>query len=89
MNALAGIVIGWFNDAWSLRLVAPFVWGLVWCLRGWVTSAHRTFRLNERSAGQRWGLSDASAFYVIEYGTAVITSMFFSVAVGGLRALFG
>ena len=89
MNAIAGIIIGWFTDAWSIRLVAPFAWGILWCIRAWIKSAHLMFKLNERSAGQRWGLNDASAFYVIEYGTAVMTSMFFSVVVGGLKALFG
>ena len=70
MNVIAGILIGWATDGWSVRLAAPFLWGVGQCLRLWITSAHRTFHLNKGSAGQRWGLTDAAAFYVIEYGTA-------------------
>lgn len=87
MNVIAGVVMGWVNDSWSARLIAPFIWGVVWCVRFWITSAHRTFKLNEGSAGEAWGLNSTSAFYVIEYGTSVTTSLLFSVLVGAIRAI--
>ncbi len=32
MNVVAGILIGVVNDSWTARLVAPFLWGVVFVI---------------------------------------------------------
>lgn len=88
MNAIAGILIGLANDSWTARLLAPFGWGILWCLQHWLRGSHRSFILNRHSAGRGWGLNEVSAFYSIEYATAAVTSLIFSAAAGGLKSLF-
>lgn len=90
MNAIAGILIGIANESWTGYLLAPLVWGLVWC--AYVSFRHRE-RLKDYISG---GLEKTSrkeselirAFYLTEYGTAVTTSLFFSILVAIAKLVF-
>ena len=87
MNCIAGVLIGLATDGWTGRLIAPFLWGFVWCARLWILGTHRSVKLNEGSAGERSSLTNRSTFYVIEYGTAV-TALTMPILVGAIKALF-
>jgi len=89
VNVLAGILIGWVNDAWAARLLAPFVWALVWCGRAWTLSLDDKYVAAcaaDHLEPPRFGLTDRNAFYVIEYLTAATNSLVFSVLAGAIRS---
>ena len=87
MNVIAGLMIGFVNEVWFTRLLAPFLWGVVFCVYTWIIRQDRfnTFLTNAEKRGResKWGMSHKAAFYFIEYLTALTTSMAFSL-VGGL-----
>ncbi len=92
VNVLAGILIGAFNDTWLARLLAPFVWGVVFCI--YISIVERKRRdafiahaeMNDRKA--RWGMSHMQAFYFTEYMTSTLTSLTFSIISGFIKGLF-
>ena len=90
-NAIAGILIGAINDAWLLRLLIPFGWGFVYLLYISITDAdRRTAHVQNAEKPDhrpRFGLSPLMAFYTIEYGTALVTSLNFSIISGAIRDL--
>lgn len=86
-SVVAGVLIGWFNDTWALRLVVPFAWGLVYLAYLSIVGQEKRDRFitNALSRGEkptRWFTSHAQAYWFIEYNTAVLTSMFLSVITG-------
>jgi len=91
-NVIAGILIGIVSDTWLARLIAPFIWGVVFCI---YTSIARQ---DERDAfitnmeihdkKVKLGMSHVEAFYFVEYMTASFTSLFFSVISGFIKGLF-
>ena len=89
MNVLAGVLIGWFNDVWIARLVAPLAWGLLWC--GYKSilgeAQEHAAKMIARGVEAPQG-GHVLAFYKIEYLTATTTAFLFSVAAGGVKALF-
>lgn len=87
MNVIAGLLIGWLNDEWLLRLTIPLIWGAVWCVYNWLVRADRTFETTHSSQKPAWGLSNRGAFYLIEFNTAATTSLAFSLVAGALRTL--
>jgi hypothetical protein len=89
MNVLAGLMIGWLNDEWLARLTIPFAWAALWCLQKWLVQAHRRFEAERHGQVARLGMSHRLAFYVIEFNTAAVTSLVFSVIVGAIRAWLG
>ena len=91
-NLIAGILIGIASDAWFARLIIPFGWGVVFCV---YTSI---FRRDERDIyiadrklfdhKAKWRMSHLQAFYFVEYMTASLTSLIFSVVSGAIKGLF-
>ena len=91
-NIIAGILIGVASDTWLIRLIVPFVWGIVFCVN---TSIFRREKRDEMVAKAerldrkaKLGMSHAQAFYFVEYGTASFTSLLFSVISGFIKGLF-
>lgn len=91
-NVIAGIMIGIVNDVWVARLLAPFVWGIVFCIH---TSIVRREELNAFVAWaymsekkNKWGMNHKQAFYFVENMTAVSTSLPLSIISGFVKGLF-
>ena len=91
-NIIAGILIGVANDTWHIRLIVPFIWGIVYCVN---TSIFRREKRDEFVARSKkldrktkLGMSHAQAFYFVEYWTASFTSLLFSVISGFIKGLF-
>jgi len=91
-NIIAGIMIGVVSDAWHIRLIVPFIWGIVYCVN---TSIFRREKRDEFVARSekldrktKLGMSQAQAFYFVEYGTVSFTSLLFSVISGFIKGLF-
>jgi hypothetical protein len=91
-NVIAGVLIGVANDSWLPRLIVPFIWGVVFCV---YTSIARQDKREDfvaqaemRDKKAKWGMSHTQAFYFIEYGTATVTSLIFSIIAGGIKSLF-
>ncbi|MBI2446312.1 MAG: hypothetical protein HYV51_00640 [Parcubacteria group bacterium] len=90
MNIIVGILIGVINDSWSGRLVIPFIYGLVYCGYEWVVGNKLNIyieNVEKHKAQHRWGISHIQAFYFIEYFTATITSLLFSLLTGLIKNL--
>jgi len=92
LSLIAGILIGIANETWIQRLIIPFIWGIVYCI---YTSILRRDRLNEyvknveaRGGELKWRMSPVQAFYFVEYVTAVLTSLTFSLITGVFTELF-
>jgi hypothetical protein len=90
-NVIAGILIGIANDNWLSWLIAPFGWGLCFCVyESFTWSDRRTaFIENAQSLGRtlKFGMSPRMAFYFVEYSTAVCTSLLFSAMSGLIKKL--
>ena len=90
-NTIAGILIGIVSDAWLARLIAPIIWGVVFCI---YTSL---VRLDARDAfiakaemhnkTAKWGFSHIQVFYFVEYMTAVSISLIFSIVSGFIKLM--
>lgn len=84
MNVLAGILIGWFIGGWSVRVLSVLSWGLAWCGYRWAVSAHHDHTAVMRASGRhaRFGISHGTAYFIIEYATAVTTAGLLAVLTG-------
>jgi hypothetical protein len=77
-NFIAGILIGIANDSWLAVITVCFMWSLVFCVyvsmfdtrRKTATISH--FENTDRKP--MWGMSH-TAFYFIEFNTALTTSL--------------
>jgi len=78
MHAVVGVMIGIAANTWTGRIVAPFIWGVVWCVRLRILSSGQIVRAGRNP----W------AFYGAEYLKAFLASLVLSLAVGSLKALF-
>ena len=91
-NVIAGILIGIANDTWLARLIAPFMWGVVFCFYTSIVRRDKrdAFISNAkmRDKKAKWGISHVQAFYFVEYMTASFTSLFFSIISGFIKELF-
>lgn len=91
-NVLAGILIGIANDNWFARIIAPFIWGAVFCV--YVSIVRRVQRdafiadAEMHNRELRGGMSPLLAFYFIEYMTASSTALLFSILSGFIKGLF-
>lgn len=88
MSVVAGIILGVVNENWLARIIAPFGWGMIWCVYQWILKDK--LQAYVRNAGERgvkpkWGMSYTQAFYFIEYLTAAFTSLLFSITSGLAR----
>lgn len=89
MNVVVGILIGVVNDSWAVIVLASFLWGLVWCV---YQSIHKSkfegyrARIKDRNLLLKWGMSYAQSFYFIEYSTASITALTFSILTKFVKA---
>lgn len=85
LNAIAGVLIGVAND-WTGVLVAPFIWGAVWCLyvtaRGWLSHYKANW-----NPGPHWRLGPTATFFLREYTTAALTALVFAVVSAGIKLL--
>ena len=90
-NVIAGALIGAINDGWLPRFLIPFGWAFVYLFYVSLKDPdRRTAHLQhaeKTDCSPRFGLSPMMAFYVIEYGTASVTSLIFSIIFGALRDL--
>ncbi len=101
-NAIAGLLIGAVNDLWLARILLPLVWGTTWCFYQSFYVTNKEIR--EKSAIRRDGWYDNESwsqgfrgflrthpvigFYFVEYFTAFITALVFSVLAGLARVIF-
>jgi len=87
MNLIAGILIGFFNESWLLRIVIPFIWGVVFCVYVSIVGKNRRNAYIEKHADseRRFGMSVIQSFYFVEYMTAITTSLLFSIISGFVR----
>lgn len=90
MNVIAGILIGIANDEWIARLIVSFAWGIVFVIYASIFRQQNRDTFIAQNLGRRamWGMSSGVAFYFVEFMTAVITSMIFSVLAGIVRTVF-
>ncbi len=92
LNVIAGILIGIGNDSWLVRLVIPFVWGIVFCV--YVSFSWRDRRAAYIAQAEsldhklKWDMSPTQSFYFIEYMTASSTSLIFSILSGTIKSIF-
>ena len=87
MNVLAGAFIGWLAPTLLIRLGASFGWAIVFC--GWRTvsgalNEYVEWANSTGSPAPRSGSAEKD-FYVIEFGTAFVTSMIFASASGWIH----
>ena len=87
MNAIAGVLIGYFNESWPARIIVPFIWGIAWCATKWILNLHKDVVVNKEHS-RKWGMSWTQAYYFIEYSTAAATSLIFSVITGLVKSFF-
>jgi hypothetical protein len=80
MSVIAGIFIGWFNDDWLVRFLAPVAWGIAWGLRLAILRA-------PPAATPRFGLQGEHAHRLVEIGSAATTALAFSLLAGGARLI--
>ena len=93
-NVIAGILIGLASDVWLARIIAPFAWGIVFCIYTWIAReeeknafvAARQASISGQKA--KWGMSHGQAFYFVEYMTAAFTSLPFSLLTGLIKGFF-
>ena len=91
-NVIAGVLIGSVNDTWLLRILVPFGWGIAFCI--YSSIAHRdkldTFitQAEMKVQNAKFGMSHMISFHFIEYATATVTALVFSVVTGAIRAMF-
>jgi hypothetical protein len=78
IHASVGVIIAILANTWSMRIIPPFVWGLIWCAR--LALRPRPSRSQHRRSS--W------AVYAAEYIKAVAGSLVLSLTVGSLKALF-
>lgn len=89
MNVIGGILIGIGNDTWLARIIASFIWGIVFCI---YTISFRKARFinyvsTHTAEGNKWGWKPGLAFFWIEYWTATVTSLVFSLLSGLIYGL--
>jgi hypothetical protein len=78
IHASVGVIIAILANTWTTRIVPPFLWGLIWCVR-----------LALLPGGpRRQRAKSAAAVYAAEYVKAVAGSLLLSLTVGSLKALF-
>ena len=84
MNVIAGILIGIANEFWLARILAPFIWGVVWYGRVILFKRDVYERYIEyyKDRRQKFGMPPWLSFFFIEYATALVTSLVFSVISG-------
>ncbi len=86
LTAIAGILIGAFND-WTGALLVPLAWGVTWCLRVWIFGAMSEREAEPGSLAARIGAR--RAFFLVEFATATSVALVFSVVTRGVLTLFG
>lgn len=90
MNVVAGLLIGFLNDAWIAKIIAPFIWGLIFIGYIWMVNPEKAKKHAIRHDGMRTKLNmgPKMAFYLIEYATAAATALLFSIIAGAIVQLF-
>lgn len=91
MNVIAGILIGIVNDSWFAIILASLIWAIVWCIYQFIHKdkfESYIARVKEKNIPPKWGMSYAQSFYFIEYLTASITALIFSVLAQSIKVLF-
>ncbi len=90
-NAIAGILIGIANEAWSVLFIIPFIWGIAYCIYVSFTKRENLIIFIEQAKTNnrkgKWGMSHKQEFYFVEYMTASFTSLVFSLISGILRLI--
>jgi hypothetical protein len=84
MNVIAGILIGIANHTLLGRIIAPFFWGIVFCMYTIILHKDRYdyYVATHDAETHRWGWKPGFAFFQIEYVTAAVTSLVFSLLAG-------
>lgn len=84
MNVIAGLLIGWFNDSWSARILIPFAWGIAWCVYKYIKGDDRNIEAGMVMACTEPppGSTHRMAFYNL---TATSTSLIFSALAGVIK----
>ena len=79
MNVCAGILIGVVNNTWLAWIIAPFIWGIVFCIYTSITRRQKEeiFIENAKNSGRKamLGMSHKWAFYFMEYMTATFRNL--------------
>lgn len=86
MNLIAGAIIGWVNDDWLVRIVAPFAWGLAAATRPLLLSRHRSDPIQEWE--ERRGGRSIPLYFFATFVYATSRALIGSVAVGAARSVF-
>ena len=91
MNVIAGILIGWFSDTWTQRLIIPFVWGAVFvlwrvgsALVGVGTAQAEVVQMRDGLARIGNSTRPILSFCRIEYTPGALTALLFAVISGAL-----
>ncbi|KKS46606.1 hypothetical protein A2567_00795 [Candidatus Azambacteria bacterium RIFOXYD1_FULL_42_11] len=90
MNVIAGILIGIINNSWLAIIVAPLLWGIVWCVLQFIYKNklnNYLDRAKEKNLPLKWKMSHTQSFYFIEYLTSSTTALIFSVLVKLIKDL--
>lgn len=74
MNVIAGIVIGYISTSWFFSIIAPFVWGAIHCIYGYVLGLHKNIIVESTKGG-----NPILSYYIASYFTGTITSLIFSI----------
>lgn len=92
MNVIAGVLIGIGNETWWTCILASIGWGFVYCVHKSIFRtreiANYLQRIEDRGQPIRWGMNPRFSFYLIEFNTAVATSIIVSLIVSGIRRFF-
>lgn len=90
-NFFAGVLIGVANNSWDSILLSALGWGVVFCLYVIVMESERSRLTKEMYRESRRRLilgSPTLTFYVVEYTTSFLTSLFFGAITFLARGLF-
>jgi hypothetical protein len=92
-SAVIGIIIGTIHDLWSLRLIYPIYWGVIYLLLIIIVGQRRrrTYinrEKNKKKPPNRLRLNLTFEFYLFEFGNAAVTALIFAIITGAIITNF-
>ncbi|PYI53579.1 hypothetical protein [Paenibacillus flagellatus] len=88
---VAGILVGYFNAAWSMVWVASVLWGIVFCafmLRSYKDRKEQFLsRLQAEGKTKMFGLRPNAAYYVREFVLSAGTAFVVGSAVQAVKSM--
>ena len=92
MNFIAGIMIGLTNESWLGCIFSSIGWGIIYCLYKYFFRADEIQNYLKRAKDLdrplRWGIDPKLSFFIIEFNTAVVSALFFSLLLFGIRLIY-